>query len=70
MNFAKELRALADLIDDTQIDTWESGFEAGLKAVYENIASRKRNNTRLQSISIESVLAIVQSERRLRKDTK
>ena len=69
MNFAKELHALADLVDDAQIDIWESGFEAGLKAIYENIASRKRNNPKLQSISIESMIAIVKSERRTRKDT-
>ncbi len=70
MNFAKELHALADLVDDAQIDIWESGFEAGLKAIYENIAGRKRRNPKLQSISIDSVLAIVKSERRQRKDTK
>lgn len=59
-----ELREIVDRLADEQLDAYEAGFQDGLKAVIENVVSRRNSNPKLTRLSIEAVIAIVQSERR------
>lgn len=64
MSALDELRALCDRLTDEKIDAYEAGFQDGLKAVLENVISRKNNNPKLTHLSVDSIIAIVHSEER------
>lgn len=64
MSVIDEIRSLCDRLADEKIDAFEQGFQAGLKAVIENVIGRKNRNPKLTHLSIDAIIAIVQSEQR------